>query len=162
MLLDAAAGRVVMRGAWLVIAIGVACGLAVPAAAGAAATPTNFRLTATGTGFPTGGAHTLIVFTPGVETSVPHVGRATVETLLHSGNPFSVRISKKGGTLVLAGPVSGGFSLDRNVGTWSVVEATGRFAGFTGSGTFTWTSRPTAVLGSVNVRVVLHGHVRNS
>jgi len=47
------------------------------------------------------------------------------------------RVPAAGGTLVLSGGSSSHDEL-LNTGTWTVTEGTGRFAGYTGAGTYTW------------------------
>ena len=161
-----------MKPARFVLIICLACGLAVPTATSAGATPTNFRLTATGQAYPTGGAHVRLITTEWIEASVPHVGRAAVQLDFVWCSPVpcppfgattvSVRISAKRGTLVLSGPGSGNSSNFFEVGPWSVVDATGRFAGYTGSGTYTWMATPSAEPGYVTVTVTVEGHLRKS
>jgi hypothetical protein len=137
------------------------CGLLVPAAASAKATPTNFRFAATAPvsqlGFSAAGAS---IITVPFEAAVPHVGRATVRaewvrrTFFSCGPPpclnstegsLSVEVGARGGMLVLLGtagpffiPSGSPFPPESAVmtGTWVVAEGTGRFASYTGAGTW--------------------------
>ena len=138
-----------------VVALGAICALIFPAGAAGVATPTNFRFT---TPVPLVGVlstpHAAFFFSEPIETVVPRVGRATVSVNFSTCSPFPcepagsarmiARMTTRDGTLVLDGGAnnpgqtssSGTFT---NTGTWTVTEATGRFAGYTGAGRYTWT-----------------------
>jgi len=133
----------------LVLTTSAALALAVPAGALGAETPTNFRWSTPVTvvalqGTPNTGFFIIDPF----EASVPHVGRATIQMFFVTCLPcdtasLTLRITAPGGTLVL----NGGSSSDNetsNSGTWSLTEGTGRFAQYTGSGTWTWNWDPSA------------------
>ena len=132
----------------LVVALGAFCALVFPAGAASVATPTNFRFTTpVPLVFVQMTPHVAFFFAEPIETVVPRVGRATVEVDFSTCSPFPceptgsasmrARITAPGGTLVLSG---GSSSHDEvlNTGTWTVTEATGRFEGYTGAGTYTW------------------------
>ncbi|MDQ3821891.1 MAG: hypothetical protein M3321_01455 [Actinomycetota bacterium] len=130
------------------VALGAICTLVFPAGAASVATPTNFRFTTpVPLEFVQFTPHVAFFFAEPVETRVPRVGRATVDVDFSTCSPYpceptgtaSMRatITASGGTLVLSG---GSNSHDEvsNTGTWTVTEATGRFEGYTGAGTYTW------------------------
>ncbi len=152
----------------LVLAISAASALALPAGASSAATPTNFRVS---TPVPlvwiSSTPHATFFGVAPFEATVPHVGRATVEVSFSTCSPYpcaptglshlAVRMTAPGGTLVLDGG-SASHSEELNTGSWSVTEATGRFAQYTGSGTYTWTwSASPPLFGAATL--TLAGHV---
>jgi hypothetical protein len=151
----------------LVVAIGAALALAVPASASGAQTQTNFRWS---THVPVFGTQStpftsFFIIDP-FEASVPHVGRATIQIQFVTCSPcsptgtasLSVRITANGGTLVLGGSSSSS-SGTTNGGTWAVSEGTGRFARYTGSGTWTWMD---AADDGFDVTLSLTGHLGRS
>ena len=128
----------------LAVATAAAIALAVPAGAASAPTQTNFRWS---THVPVIGTQstpfTSFYIIEPFESSVPHVGRATIQIQFITCSPcstasLSVRMTTRGGTLVLGGSSSSS-SGEENGGLWAVTEGTGRFARYTGSGTWTWT-----------------------
>ena len=149
----------------LVVAIGAALALVVPAGAVGAQTPTNFRWS---TPVPVFGTQstpfTSFYIIEPFEASVPHVGRATIEVQYVTCSPFPcpptgraslfVRITAPGGTLLIGGSSSSD-SGTANGGTWTASGA-GRFARYTGSGTWTWTDSPDP---GWNVTLSLVGHL---
>lgn len=151
----------------LVLVIGAAVALAVPASAAGAPAQTNFRWS---THVPVFGTQstpfTSFYIIDPFEASVPHVGRATIQIQFVTCSPcsptgtasLSVRITAKGGTLVLGGS-SMSSSGTENGGLWTVSQGTGRFARYTGSGTWTWTD---ASDDGFDVTLSLIGHLGRS
>jgi hypothetical protein len=147
-----------------VLALSAALALALPAGASGTATQTNFRWS---TPVPIIGLqatpHTGFFLIEPFETSVPHVGKATVQTFFVTCLPcdtasLSVRMTTKSGTLVLGGS-SASDSETSNSGTWSVSDAsTGRFARYAGSGTWTWSGTWTPE-GGWDITLSLVGHL---
>jgi hypothetical protein len=148
-----------------VLTLCLLCGLVLPATAAAKETPTNFRFEATAPVLVAGGsAHGAGILTAPFEAGVPHVGRGTVRvewirrSFITCGPPpclnstegsLSVQVVARGGTLVLLGTAGPFFAPSGSLlppesavmtGTWVVTEATGRFAGYTGAGT--WSISP--------------------
>ena len=74
------------------------------------------------------------------------------------------RVTTPDGTLVLDGGSNndGEFSFGTliNAGTWVVTEATGRFAGYTGTGTYRWTWISSPFPGTARLSLV--GHLENA
>jgi len=132
-----------------VLVFGAFCALVLPAGAASVATPTNFRFTTpVPLAFVQSTPHASFFFTEPIETAVPRVGQATVEIQFSTCSPIPcgptgsasmlARVTAPGGTLVLSGGSSSHDELS-NTGTWTVTEATGRFARYTGAGTYAWT-----------------------
>ncbi len=153
-----------------VVALGAICALIFPVGAASVATPTNFRFTTpVPLVFVQSTPHVTFFFAEPLETVVPRVGRATVKVQFVTCSPFPceptgsanmlTRVTAPGGTLVLSGGSSSP-DVDVNTGTWTVTEATGRFAGYTGAGTYTWrwTAEP-APFGTASLS--LAGHLEN-
>lgn len=134
------------------------CVLAGSSAASVGAAPTNFKFTRTFDTFVSQTPNYMSMPLTPVETSIPRVGRAIVHGGLDSsGGPnshcppelegcpppiesnFLLEIQAKRGTLVLRGGSSDRWVSPPFSGSWSVVEATGRFAGYVGTGSFTVT-----------------------
>jgi hypothetical protein len=145
--------------------------LVVPTAA-SATTPTNFRLAVTGVNGIAGGSQSLNLTTGWIETSVPHVGRALVQTSFDWCSAFAcggsgrswvtVRIAAKAGTIVIEGPSSAGPNVFFNIpvaGSWSVIQATGRFARYTGAGTYLLIARPGPSAFQPITTIALAGHL---
>lgn len=139
----------------VVVALGAVCALAFPAGAASVATPTNFRFTTpVPLTFVQTTPYAAFFFSEPIETVVPRVGRATVKVNFLTCSPFPceptgsarmiARITTPDGTLVLDGGANNpgqtsSIGTFTNTGTWTVTEATGRFAGYTGAGRYTWT-----------------------
>lgn len=143
--------------------LAVTCVLAGSSAASVGAAPRNFNFTRTFETFVTQTPHITLVPLVGtagepLETSIPRVGRALVSgELVSSGgssahcppteegcpppveSTFRLEIRAKRGTLVLSGGSPDRWWSPPFSGSWSVVEATGRFAGYVGTGSFTVT-----------------------
>ena len=150
----------------VVLVVGAFCALVFPAGAASVATPTNFRFTTpVPLVFVQSTPHVAFFFTAPVETVVPRVGRATVKVEFSTCSPHPcaptgsaqmlARITAPGGTLVLDGGSSSHDEL-LNIGTWTVTEATGRFAGYTGAGTYTWRWTPSSFPGTASLTLVGH------
>jgi hypothetical protein len=150
----------------VVVALGAICALVFPVGAASVATPTNFRFTTpVPLVFVQSTPHVTFFFSEPLETVVPRVGRATVKVEFSTCSPIPcqptgtaqmlARVTAPGGTLVLSGGSSSHDELS-NTGTWSVTEATGRFAGYTGAGTYTWTATFAPFPGTATLRLVGH------
>ena len=156
----------------VVLALGAISALVFPAGAASVATPTNFRFT---TPVPLTFVQTTpyveFFFSEPIQTVVPRIGRATVEVNFSTCSPFPceptgsarmiARMTTPDGALVLDGGAnnpgqtssSGTFT---NTGTWTVTEATGRFAGYTGAGTYTWTWVSSPFPGTATLKLAGH------
>ena len=151
----------------------VACALAGSSAASVGAAPRNFNCTRTFETFVTQTPHITLVPLSAMETSIPRVGRAVVSgELVSSGgssahcppteegcpppveSTFRLEIHAKRGTLVLRGGSPDQWWSLPFGGSWSVFAATGRFAGYVGTGSFTVTmTAPYAATVSVTGRL---------
>ena len=159
-----------------VFVLALACALAGSSAASVGAAPRNFNFART--------FETFVTVTPNylqiplganglLETSIsarrprPRVGRARIERRLSSHCPpteegcpppvestFRLEIHAKRGTLVLSGGSPERWFWPPFSGSWSVVAATGRFAGYVGTGSFTVTmTAPYAATLSISGRL---------
>ena len=148
------------------VALGAICALVFPAGAASVATPTNFRFTTpVPLVFVQSTPHVTFFFAEPLETVVPRVGRATVEIDFSTCSPIPceptgsalmrTRITAPGGMLVLVGESNSHDEL-LNTGTWTVTEATGRFAGYTGAGTYRWTATFAPFPGTATLALVGH------
>lgn len=131
----------------LVVAV-VALGLS---AVSAARTATNFRFETTVHGVGLFHAGCAPHFTSDEKTNVqaPHVGAASVDLFssycVNFGPPppttyyiWEITLTSKQGDQLVLG-IEGGDLDPATTNTWSVLRATGRFASYSGSGTFTQT-----------------------
>jgi len=141
-----------MRLAQLVGLAVVVVALGLPAAS-AGGTPTNFRYETTVHGVALFAAGCAPHFTSTEKTDqVPHLGSASVELFssycANFGPPppttyyiWEITLTSKQSDQLVLG-IEGGDLDPATTNTWSVLRATGRFARYAGSGTFTqtWTS----------------------
>jgi hypothetical protein len=155
----------------LVVVLGAICALVFPAGAASVATPTNFRFTTpVPLTFVQSTPYVEFFFSEPIETVVPRIGRATVKVNFSTCSPFPceptgsarmiARMSTPDGTLVLDGGANNPGRTSTigmtNTGTWTVTEATGRFAGYTGAGTYTWTWVSSPFPGTATLKLVGH------
>ena len=157
------------------LVLALTCALAGSSAASVGAAPRNFHFTRT--------FDTFVTYTPrltlaplyAMETSIPHVGRAVVSGEFVSSCPYPeggvvvtcppaggstlrLEIRAKRGTIVLSGesPSVGSVWIG---GSWAVAEATGRFDGYVGTGSWTFTAGPEPFTATVSIT---GGRLRNA